>query len=712
MSIAAKTKYLHTIDTIVRFGRNLLQNENPQTKQLAESIYETRFHPSECSIDGNGNLVIPVKELETTLRTASDLTEMLKWELKGFNSEEEPELATKFQKHLDEQSFMLLNPLERSKFLDWLFEQHRNHQIDVNKLLPLVEFLSVDPISFVRQRLAEHIADLLDTPISQTIIKSLCYDSSPEVKIAVLEDLILRTWSKQNSETQEQWLRLVISMLDDAVVRYRCTRGLVDQSGSLFFYHQEHTDEQKREWFAALANKLLEHKFEADDTDRFLSAFDKHYMFFPVSFRVDLLNSLNSYATQNPFHARNIVPTVEKIIFEKNSTKEEYDILLKLINHIPPIAKAELGFQMAYYFGELPDKRFEEFVHRPFYVEDPKEYVFERTAVLLGYLANLSDGKDVSQLPLPVREMGDSLENSIDNYINKQSDEFKLVLLFEVFGHEYASEVSARQHALYLHPIIKRLIDEFVVEKQDNPNTVFLAHSLLTDGYYSTDAHNSNRTEWRKYRSKLLASTNTELLKAICDIIFWANIDSSVHNTKDWLVLLFNLLTHPNKDVGKHALALFDKYFFDIWSDISEVIIEERESGKKTPASIWANGEFLQNLLSISPSFNEYLETKLLIKKMMDNWQTFTKEEKDAFTNDLVNKVDIDKYYVNSLVDEFVESLGDRLNVEHKKKLLSAITPIDEEYSHIHVLGRIKYLHLAHELRDLLPKFDWSKYID
>ena len=82
---------------------------------------------------------------------------------------------------------MLLNPLERSKFLDWLFEQHRKHQIDINKLLPSVEFLSVDPISFVRQRLAEHIADLLDAPISQTIIKSLCYDSSPEVKIAVLE---------------------------------------------------------------------------------------------------------------------------------------------------------------------------------------------------------------------------------------------------------------------------------------------------------------------------------------------------------------------------------------------------------------------------------------------------------------------------------------------------------------------------------------------
>ena len=716
LSFAKKSKYVQVRDTIIRFGKTLIESKNSEIKQLAEDVYSTNFHPSECSVDEAGYLTLPEHILNDepflwSMGMGDWAQEMLLSEPFGSKIGREPDLIVIFQEKLADQSFVLLNPLDRYKFLDWIFWQYENDRNYLDELLKTVDLLSLDPIAFIRQRVAEHINEIIDMPNVQPIVELLSYDSSPYVKIAVLEDVILRNWSNRKKEIQTLWLDLVVSMLDDSIVRHQCTRGLVNESGSLYFYHDQHTKEQIRDWFATIAPKLLKNTFEYDDVDRFLSAFDKHYTFFSTPFRINLLNLLNSYVEHNPFHARNTVPTIEKIIFDKNSSKEEFNILLNLINHIPPIAKSEIGFRLAYRLGELPDKRFIEFMNRPFYIEDPQEYVFERAAIILGYLSSPSLRKELGNLPLPIQEAGDEFEEAIGCYIDKQSDEFKLILLFEVFGHHYASEISASQHSLYLHPTIKNLISEFISGQQDNPKTIALTYSLLTDGYYKTGADSGTQTEWLGYLDILLSSKNIELIKTICNILFQANIDSSVHNFSDWLVILFRILTHPIEDVRLHAASLFDKYFFDIWQDLSSCIYHERKRRNNKVSSLWGDNEFIQYLLGVCPSFKEYIETKILLKKSANIWDNITEKDKGDYIEHIISSADSDKYYLNALIKEFVTDLGEKLTIDHKEKLLAAITPEGKKYNEIDVLGRIKYLHSHSDLRNLLPIFDWSKYI-
>jgi DNA polymerase III delta prime subunit len=62
LSLASKAKYVQVVDTIIRFGRHLLESENNDLKQLADRIFEAKFHPSKCSIDWNGYLIRKVYE--------------------------------------------------------------------------------------------------------------------------------------------------------------------------------------------------------------------------------------------------------------------------------------------------------------------------------------------------------------------------------------------------------------------------------------------------------------------------------------------------------------------------------------------------------------------------------------------------------------------------------------------------------------------------
>ncbi len=714
LSAASKSKYVQVIDTVIRFGKPLLESGNPKTKQLAEDVFKAKFHPSECTINEEGHLVMPIynDSVEQFIYSPSDLAEIFEWETIGFIPDKDPELSLKFQEHLAEKSFMLLNPLERYKFLDWVFSLHNSRLIESEELLSCVAFMSADPISFVRQRVAEHLGQLLDAPVVSSIIESLCYDSSPHVRIAMLEDVLLRYWVKQDRETQTTWLGLVTSMLNDTVVRLRCARGLVDQSGSLYYYHKDHTEEQKREWFEAVALKLLEYSFEVDDLDRFLAAFDKHYLHFQKGYRLSLLDALNKYIENNLNDATSIITTVDNILFKCNPSEQELIALLKLINYLPPIAKADFCFRFALNYEDLPDERFQEFVHRPFFIEDPEEMIFERTAGILGFLANPSDTKPIDRLPSPIGEMADEYLQAISKYVEKQSDEFKLITIFQAFGHEYSYYTSARYHSLYSHPLIKKLLHEFVVDKPQNPNTKIVANILLNDNYYRTEANHGQQTEWLEFIELLLSSKNVDLLKSVCDSLFQGNIDSSVHNIDDWLILLTRLLTHPILEVQSYTTSLYDQYFLDIWPDITIALHGEYNGQDKYLGAVWLNNDFFQQLLDNSPSFKEYIGTMFYLDEVVDNWDTFTKKEKDSHVSKISEIINEEKYYINSLVEAFLNRMKDKLRVKDKSKLNILITSIEGQYNHKTILGRTKYLESTRILRDQLPQFNWSKYVD
>ncbi len=709
--LASKSKYIQVVDTVIRFGRPLLESDNSKTKQLVGNIFKAKFHPSECEVNENGYLIRPIYDDDNKfiVHTGADLAEMYEWENIGFIPEKEPELTSKFQENLKSRSFMLLNPLERYKFLDWIFGLYRNRQLEYDDLAFHVSFMSADPISFVRQRVAEHLGDLLDAPLVSSVIESLSYDSSPHVRIAILEKVLLKYWVKQDASTQSAWMGMAMSMLSDSVVRLHCARGLIDQSGTLYFYHQEHTEEQKREWFKAVALKLLEHDFERDDFDRFLAAVDKHFPHIQEEYRLNLLGAIYKYIEKNIYSSVSITFTVNNIILNCNPSVKELDILLKLINRVPPIAKADFCFQLALNYDKLPDKRFQSFVHRPFFIEDPTEFILERTAGLLGFLVNI---KSVDNLPPPIKAMAGDYQQALNEYIEKQSEDFKLIAIFQAFGYENSYHVSARYYSLYSHPVIKRLLREFVVDKAENPNTKFVVKILLNDNYYRTNAISGGQAEWLEFVELLLSSENVDLLKSVCDFLFQGNLDSSVHNTDDWLVLLTRLLTHQNSEIRLYTAMLYDRYFFDIWPDLSRTLYIEDESPDKYVSTVWNDDNFFQQLLKNCPSFREYLETMFYLIEVRKSWLTISSREKSNHISRILEIVSVEKYYINSLVEGFVEKLGDKLSAKDRSKLSTSITALEGMYNRRVVLGRTKHLESAKILRSQLPRFDWSKYID
>ncbi len=713
LSLASKSKYVQVVDTIIRFGRHLLESESNDLKQLAERIFEAKFHPSKCSIDENGYLVRKVYEdkIEMFVHTASEMAEVVEWEI-DFFPEKEPDLAAKFQKVLKEQSLALLNPLEKHKFVDWLFKSFIDNQIEKKEFDFYLNYIAADPISFVRERVAGHLGRLPDISTADFLIESLCFDSSPYVRIAILENVLLRCWASQEKEIQKLWLDLVADMLSDTVVRHRCMRGLVDRSGSLYYYHENHTVEQKREWFEAIALKLLTYDFHDDDFERFLEAFDIHYSSFEKEYRLKLLTSLHNFIENNLHRSTSILYVVNNILFEGGPSEEELSVILKLINLVPSFAKAEFCFRFALQFDQLPDERFREFVYRPFYIESPDELIFERTAAVLGFLANFSDTKTIDKLPSPVGEMADGYLQAISKYIENQNDEFKLITIFQAFGHENSYYVSASYYSLYTHPLLKKLFKEFIVEKPQDHSTKIVAMLLLNSFYYRTEASHGKQVEWLEFVELILSSKNIDLLKTVCDILFEGNVAASVHNVEDWLYLLTRLLTHDIQEIRLYAVSLYDRYFLEIWDDLSGFLREGNENRNKYLDDVWLNDVFFQTLLKNSPSFNEYIDVMYYLVEIIKEWGNYSQKEKEGHLLEVCRIAAEEKYYVNSQIEQFIDAMKDKLDIKDVSKLKAAITSIEGKYNHRDILGRAKYHKSIWELREKMPKFDWSRYLN
>ena len=49
--------------------------------------------------------------------------------------------------------------------------------------------------------------------------------------------------------------------------------------------------------------------------------------------------------------------------------------------------------------------------------------------------------------------------------------------------------------------------------------------------------------------------------KRACDIVFAVNIASSVHNVRTFLMLVYHLLNHPNKEVEDYAFQALNENF-------------------------------------------------------------------------------------------------------------------------------------------------------
>ncbi len=420
-----QSPFLHTRDTFVRFGTHLLtyidEDQENEWGKLAGQIYSRHYSPANCEIDYAGNVVFKgSKSEETAFRSIGDILEESERE-RGLDYPNgksiTPETIDNLKRCFDNHDYSTLNPIQRYIFVGYLTASYLSE--NTSKIISLLTSLAYDPIAFVRLRIAKKIHEIvlrngLDSELTR-ILKILSFDSSPYVKISMLESIVIDIWASQPFNVQNELFSTVCSMLDDPVVREQTAKGLLGQSGTLYRYHAAHSANDKKRWFEAIAIKLLEYNFRYDDFDRFLDAFDDHYFSFDTHFRVKLLMSLKTYNARTSRDSISLIIRIVRIIFNKDVTNEEKDVILALIAQIDPFAKACLINRLSLRFGELDDDAFCELVYREFSGTSTTENRLIRVASVLGYLGNESQGID--QLPFAIKQCGESRDIAIQCYI-------------------------------------------------------------------------------------------------------------------------------------------------------------------------------------------------------------------------------------------------------------------------------------------------------
>ncbi len=700
----SESPYVQTKEAIIRFGGARLLASSEGT---AETQRRFLYRPYHCQVNASGHLVT-AKAYEGVdafeIFSSEMMSEQGLWYL-GMSVEQE--LVERFERAVQIISISQLNPLERYRFGRWLYREAT--ATPETALFSLLSQLATDPISFVRETVARFFLrkEVANSLQYQQILRNLCADNHPYVKIAMLEDAILPNWQFQSAEVQESWLAMVVDMLDDPFVRLHAATGLIDMSGTHYDYHAEHTHEQKKQWFIAIAPKLLAYQFEHwESFDRFLTKFDDYFPELPVPYRTQLLRSVAGYVNKSPESSEDTLYTIRRLVFSGNMNQEETDITIDLIRNLSPWGRTAICYAFARDYNDLPDTRFRDFVHRPFYNEAPSEYLAERAASILGFLSKIS--VQIDELPAPIRKHSDAnIHAAIREYVSEQDDAFKKMIIFIAYKYERAYHIASASDSLYRDDLVCDLVRDFASSGTDDDAT-FIADVLLRAGYYRYEASDEpfENSAWLKLVELFLYNDRSDVCKRVCDIVFAANIASSVHNVRTFLMLVYRLLNHPNKEVEEYAFQVLDENFQQVW----KLVLSTRlpNDWRKEIEQTWFSKEFLAKLSEKSSAFKIWQKIALAVFPHRDNWQELPAESKQFIVDLLAESAYTERPELVELVESFYDRIGKLLTEGQRKQIEEALYV--EEPHRRDLRGRLQQLERDWNLDKLFPKVDWSVY--
>lgn len=722
------SRFIQVIETIIRFGGvplviSFLENSSaPETEKANESkiaLLRAQFlySPGQCRLDENGHLVRKTDIFDRFVlgSEAAEQREM-EWALKsGQVSDQKQGL---FRTLLTQDNFGVLNPLERYAFAYWLYRNRDT--IEPHIVVETVKNLANDSISFVRKTAAIFMDQetLLTSQDYQSIFQHLCYDGHPNVKLEILERVILPNWRFMPEETKEEWLRIVSDMLDDPIVRLHSSMGLIDQSGTFAHYHIDHSPEQKRKWFIALAPKLIAHGFEHHvHFDRFLTPVDEDFIDLPIPFRTELLRSIADYIEKKPSLSENTLYSIEKIVLEGNTTPEENDICLRLIRDLSSWGKSRICYTFASKFSLLKDERFRQFVHYPFYNESESQFVAERAAALLGFRVNPS--MQLSDLPPAIcKDNLATVTHTLNEYCCRQSDDFKLLSVMMAYGYGSACHTGAINDDCFRLDIIDELVVYF--SKHADLEKVRVVVEIILNRLRLWDSENQAQSiqslsvdcikESERFRrlELFLYNQNSEIGKCVCEIVFASNIASSVHNVKTFLFLVHLLLNHPDASVSHYAFTFFDKYFHEIEKVMFDPDLPS--SWHKEIADTWFNDEFQARLLENSSVYKQWLQSDQFFRTVASVWSELSDDLRDNTISLIQAFAWKDRPEIIEILREFYYKIQDSIPDEQKERI--KIWLDIQQNPHTPDILVEKHLANCEELEQLFAKVDWAIYFD
>jgi len=716
------SKYIQTIETIIRlnglpFMISFLENaSNPEEEDNTIKTIELLrrkflYSPRDCELDEKGNL-IRKKAIASNVIYGYEMADHITQSLEVRTGRVSEEKQAIFETVLKQNNIGILNPLERYQFAFWLY--HHSSIVEPSELANFVRTLAIDPISFVRGASAIFLRQevLMYSQEYQSSFQSLCYDGHPNVKREVLEHVILKNWQFMPEEIQEEWLQMVSDMLDDPVVRLYSSMGLINQSGSLYHYHEGHNLEQKRQWFIALAPKLISHGFTQQIYfDRFLTPLDEYFADLPIPFRTELLTSIADYIEKNHALSEDTLYSIEKVILQSNPTPQENEICLGLINNLTSWGRSRLCYSFAKNYRLLKDIRFRQFVHYPFYNEAEFQYIAERAAALLGFKANSSLKLD-DLPPVLDRNKAESISNVINEYWRQQNDDFKLLSVMMAHGYGAAHHIGAVYDRCFEVDIISEIIESF--SKSNNIDKVKVVVEVVLNKVYLWEMGLEDKpketlmqSNWFKRLELFLYNQNPEIEKCVCELVFASNIASSVHNMKTFLFLIYLLLNHPNESTSSYASEFFDKFFYKIKDMMFDPDLPEL--WKKEIADTWFSREFQIKLLEKSVNYKEWWQSAQFFKTVASGWPTYSDEIRHSIILFMEMLVQQSPPEIIEILNWFHYEISESTS-DQQREQIESLLGIQQAHQGIKLTE--KHIRERKELNQFFAQVNWDLYFD
>lgn len=699
------SKYVQARETIFRFGGTELALSLTVTRsnneELSNSAWTLLTRIDRCEVDENGDLVIRQKDaLDDVEFTSAALIDWL--DIKG--KEIPAEVLQRFEWSLNNFSTSNLNALERIEFARWLYGNCTENLSSVD-LLRFIFMLSVDPISFVRKASVPFLSKdlLLNYREAHEILYSLCMDGHPEVKIEVLEKMILRLWRFQSQYTQHLWIEMVVNMLEDPFFRERTANGLIDMSGSLHFYHANHTDEQKRSWFIAVLPALLGRELRAGDTfDRLLAKLDEYYLHLPLAIRVNFLSHLLDHSKKFQYDAADTAYFIVRLALEEDLERQEHDLLNQMLSVLPPEGRAKACFGFSRCYKQLQDERYRAFVRRAFFNELPEEYISERAATIVALIQNTDiDSSEVANILGIGTDNHKSITELLDDYLEEQAFTFKIGFILIAFTHGPFYNIANTKSEVIRHKSIKKVLSELASTTYSSDIGLVIV-ALLHEGYWIF----KKEKEWREYINPFMYSLDDTTAKKICDFIFSSNVAQSVHRFNTFLDLVATMVDHPDEAVQRHIIDLIDKHADSVIEAIQEV--GSRENWTDYAHNTWLSNSWVNSLLQRSTSLAMYWTLMKLIDSYEEYWDYFNDETKGELVNALVSLTNSGRVERVYLVEGFYRRFSSRLTSDQQILLRNAIY-INEE-GREDIRHRMNQLREDWKLRDLYPETEWNRF--
>lgn len=702
------SKYVQVHETIFRFGSfNLLKSISSLEFDNIVGGGGIFYNFYECEVDGNGNIIV---NRENDLARSISIGEYIDFEksMREINDE----LKDKFNDAIDRGIIADLDLYERIKLSSHIRYIYQEDIVDEQKIVIVIRLLGSDPFSFVRQSVSSFLSiiDNVDESLYRDVFISLCYDSHPQVKIEMLEDCILKKWRKISDDKKELWLDIVKDMLLDPFFKAYTATGLIDMSGSkpyLLYY----TEEEKLRWFIHLAPVLIKDKFPFNDNfDRFLTKFDEYFPNLPQVYRTELLKSIVMYIQSNPDYSSDIPYTIQSLVLNEELEPEELDMINSLIISMSIWGKIQIFHSFAKNYNKLPDRRFRDLIHRVFYNETPEELILERVTIALGLLANKN--LIIDNIPEPIKQFTqhqDDASEYIREYIKSQNTEFKTIAILASHGYQRLYDIGTRNTDLYKDTVIKECIDE-ILNSSSMKEIELVIDTIVIDGYNvgGNPDGEFDGNYWFELMKSIMHEGNIEVIKRLCDIIYMANIRSSVHNVRTYLRILYLILNHHIDEVRDYAFKLFDDHFYKIWKDVMNKKLPKQ--WKKEIKNTWLSDGFISLLEQKSRSFQNWYRVKNILDFFRENFSLISIEDRQSLIELLIKLTKDGRIEIVHQINYFVKSMSNRLSDEEIKAINQ------ELYVELNGLRRLRgeneQFIVDRALERLKPKLDWSLYFD